>query len=83
MQKLLDDAVSHGRLVKCDTTRLAFALHAIIGGSMVAWGVLREGTAEAAMQQAVETLLAPYLASPPRGRRSRGTGTSTRTRARR
>jgi AcrR family transcriptional regulator len=60
-RRLLDDAVKGGWLVKCDTRRLARALHAVIGGSMVAWGVLREGTAEKWMLGDVETLLAPLL----------------------
>ena len=50
-QKILDDGVKSGQLVKCDTARLAFALNAMIGGAMVSWAVLREGTAEDAMQR--------------------------------
>ena len=61
LRKLLDAAVKAGRLRKCDTRRLARAVHAVIGGSMVAWGVLREGSAEAWMLGDVETLLEPLL----------------------
>ena len=60
LKKVLDDAVKAGQLVRCNTKRLAFALHAMIGGSMVAWAVLREDTSEKTMQDAVEMLLAPY-----------------------
>lgn len=68
--RLLDDAVKAGRLLTCDTHRLARALHAIIGGSMVAWGVLREGSAEKWMLGDVDTLLAPLLVARRRARRS-------------
>ena len=61
MKSLLDDGVKSGRLVKCDTEKLAFALNALIGGAMVSWAVLRDGTSEQAMQQAVDMLIAPYL----------------------
>ena len=74
-EKLLNDGVKSGRLVKCDTRKLAFALNAIIGGSMLSWAVLREGTSQHAMQQAVDALMAPYIsgrstsaASAARGR---------------
>ena len=74
-KKLLDEGVKRGRLVKCDTAKLAFALNAIIGGSMLSWAVLREGTSQHAMLQAVETLMKPYIsgrstsaASAARGR---------------
>ena len=68
LKKILDDGVRGGRFVKCNTTRLAFAVHAMIGGSMVSWAVLRDGTAEEAMLDAVDALLGPYLAPTP-GRR--------------
>lgn len=67
LRRLLDDAVKAGRLEKTDTRRLARALHAMIGGSMVAWGVLRDGPAEKWMLGDVDTLLAPLV----RGRRRR------------
>jgi len=70
LRRLLDAAVGAKRLHPTDTRRLARALHAIIGGSMVAWGVLREGSAEKWMLADVETLLAPY--EMPAGRRGKG-----------
>jgi len=66
LKKVLDDGVKAGELTRCNTKRLAFALHSIIGGSMVAWAVLREGTSEKTMQNAVETLLAPYRTTKKR-----------------
>jgi AcrR family transcriptional regulator len=69
LRKILNAGVASGRLAPCDTKRLALALHAIIGGAMVAWAVLRDGTAEALMLDAVETLLAPHLVRT--GRRKR------------
>lgn len=66
---LLDEAVKAKRLEQCDTRRLARALHAMIGGSMVAWGVLRRGSAEAWMLQDVDTLLAPLIVTRRRKRK--------------
>jgi AcrR family transcriptional regulator len=64
LKQLLDDGVKSGRLVQCDTRKLAFALNAIIGGSMVSWAVLRDGTSEEAMQEAVDVLIRPYIVAP-------------------
>ena len=58
-------AVTAARLKKTDTRRLARALHSIIGGSMIAWGVIREGTAEKWMLADVDTLLAPLIVKRP------------------
>jgi AcrR family transcriptional regulator len=59
---LLDDAVAAGELVPCDTERLARAVTALSGGSLISWAILREGTAEAWARADLETLLAPYRA---------------------
>ena len=61
LRRLVEDGVKAGRLVKCNSKRVARALHAVIGGSMVAWGVLREGAAEKWMIEDVDTVLAPLL----------------------
>ena len=71
LKKILDDGVKSGRFVKCNTTRLAFALNAIIGGAMVSWAVVRDGTAEETMQQAVDTLMTPYVIRAARRRVAR------------
>ena len=60
-RRLLDHAVKAGRLQRCNTRPLARALHAIIGGSMVSWAVLREGSAEKWMLADVDTLLKPLV----------------------
>jgi AcrR family transcriptional regulator len=67
---LLDDAIAEGELVKCDTRRLARAVSAISGGSLIAWAVMRDGTAAAYVRKDLDTLLAPYRAGT-RARRAR------------
>jgi AcrR family transcriptional regulator len=72
---LLDEAVAVGELVPCDTARLARALGAIAGGSLIAWAVFRTGSAEAWVRGDLETLLAPYRrAAPVRPRSARRKG---------
>jgi AcrR family transcriptional regulator len=56
---LLDEAVAAGELVRCDTARLARALSAMAGGSMLNWAILREGTVTEWLRQDIETLLGP------------------------
>ncbi|MDQ3170499.1 MAG: TetR/AcrR family transcriptional regulator [Acidobacteriota bacterium] len=63
-KSLLDDAVEAGELLPCDTTKLAHAVGAISGGSLIAWAVLQKGTAERWVRRDLETLLAPYRAKP-------------------
>jgi AcrR family transcriptional regulator len=60
---LLDEAVAAGEVVPCDTTRLARAVGAIAGGSLIGWAVFRQGTAEAWVRDGLETLLTPYRAN--------------------
>lgn len=80
LKKLLDAAVKAGRLARCDTTRLASALDAVIRGAMVAWAVLRKGTAEQVMIEAVETLLEPHITGRKRkSRREESTARARRT----
>ena len=57
---LLDEAVKTGDLVKCDTRRLASAVGAMAGGSLISWAVMRQGTAEQFVRKDLHTLLAPY-----------------------
>jgi AcrR family transcriptional regulator len=57
---LLDEAIAAGEIVKCDTRRLARAVGSMGGGSLIAWAVMREGTAEAFVRKDLDTLLAPY-----------------------
>lgn len=57
---LLDDAVKAGELKKCDTSKLAHAVAAVGGGSLIAWAVWQKGPAEKWVKRDLETLLAPY-----------------------
>jgi AcrR family transcriptional regulator len=67
---LLDEAVRRREIVKCDTARLARAVHAMAGGSLVAWGVFRKGNAERWVRTDLDTLIGPYRARPGRPARS-------------
>jgi AcrR family transcriptional regulator len=60
---LLDDAVNTGDLSTCDTRRLASAVGSMAGGSLIAWAVMRQGTAEQFVRKDLQTLLAPYKTS--------------------
>jgi AcrR family transcriptional regulator len=59
---LLDDAVKARELAPCDTARLARAIEAVAGGSLIGWAIHRKGKAEAWVRADLETLLAPYRA---------------------
>ena len=39
---------------------MARAINALAGGSLIAWAILREGSAEKWVRRDLETLLAPY-----------------------
>ena len=69
-RRLLDEAVAARELVRCDTTRLARAVDALAGGSLIGWAVYREGTAESWVRHDLDTLLEPYrLTAKTRGSR--------------
>jgi AcrR family transcriptional regulator len=57
---LLDDAVKAGELKPCETAKLAHAVSAVSGGSLIGWAVWQRGTAERWVKRDLETLLAPY-----------------------
>ncbi len=57
---LLDDAVAAGELVECDTANLAHAVGALSGGSLIAWAIHRDGSAEDWVRRDLETLISPY-----------------------
>jgi AcrR family transcriptional regulator len=61
-QSLLDEAVAAREIVPCDTARLARAVDAVAGGSLIGWAVYREGTAETWVRTDLHTLLDPYRA---------------------
>lgn len=56
---LLDEAVAAGEIVRCDTARLARAVSALCGGSMLNWAILREGSVAQFLAADLDTLLAP------------------------
>jgi AcrR family transcriptional regulator len=66
---LLKEAIAAGELKPHDTARMARAINAIAGGSMINWAIFREGSAETWVRRDLETLLAPYA-------RSRSTSTA-------
>jgi AcrR family transcriptional regulator len=59
-EHLLDEAVAAGELPPCDTARLARGVNAVAGGSLIAWAILRVGSAERWVRHDLETLLEPY-----------------------
>jgi AcrR family transcriptional regulator len=78
---LLDDAVKADELVRCDTARLARAVDAVAGGSLIGWAVYREGTAEAWVRGDLTTLLQPYQQSGGKVRKGRRGSARGRRRA--
>lgn len=63
-RSLLDAAVAAGELRPCDTQRLARAVSALSGGSLINWGVFQKGQAKTWVRADLETLLAPYVTRP-------------------
>jgi AcrR family transcriptional regulator len=59
---LLKEAIAAGELKPHDTTRMARAINALAGGSVITWAIFREGSAEKWVRRDLETLLAPYRA---------------------
>lgn len=59
-RRLLDDAVTDGDIVPCETTALASALQAVSGGSLLNWAIHRDGPVRAWVEADLETLIAPY-----------------------
>ena len=76
-RRLLQEAVDAGELVECDTARLARAITAVCGGSLISWAAFKQGTAVAWVRTDVNTVLEPYR---PRARRPATRATRKRTR---
>jgi AcrR family transcriptional regulator len=72
--KLLDEAIKKREIIACETRRLARAISATAGGSLISWAIFREGTAEAWVRADLETLLAPYRASSNERKPRKNTG---------
>jgi AcrR family transcriptional regulator len=70
-RRLLRDAVNAGELVECDTQRLARAITAVCGGSLISWAAFRQGTAVAWVRTDVDTVLEPYRSTTSRAQKLR------------
>ena len=82
-QSLLDEAVTARELVPCDTARLARAVDALAGGSLIGWAVYREGAAEAWVRHDLDTLLEPYRATARKAKARASRASSKRRTTRR
>ena len=56
---LLDEAVREGELQRCDTPRLARAVQALIGGSMLQWAIDRDGDVADRLGEDLDSLIRP------------------------
>ena len=82
-RRLLREAVEAGELVECDTERLARAITAVCGGSLISWAAFRQGTAVAWVRTDVDTVLEPYRSTKPSAPRTRRATRTPSRRARR
>ena len=69
VQKLLDEAVGAGELLRCDTRKLARTIQALIGGAMLQWAIDRDTTAVDRVREDLDTLLRPRHCRPRERRR--------------
>ncbi len=60
---LIEDAIEAGELGPCDAPRLARALGAVTGGSMLAWAIEREGVLLDWVRRDLETVLERFRPS--------------------
>lgn len=65
---LLEEAVAAGELVACDTVRLARAVGALSGGSLIGWATYGKGSAGEWVGEDLATLLDPYRRTSRRSR---------------
>jgi len=63
LRSLLDEAIRAGELRPFPSARLADAVQAVIGGSLLNWAVHRNGEAATRILADLETLLRPYRAT--------------------
>jgi len=57
---LIEEAIAAKELVPCDAERLARAVQAMAGGSLIEWAIHRKGSAASWVERDVGTLLGPY-----------------------
>jgi AcrR family transcriptional regulator len=69
LKGLLDEAVRQGELLRCDTSRLARAVQALIGGSMLQWAIERNGKVTDRLSEDLDSLLRPRHCRPRERRR--------------
>ena len=60
IRTLLDGAVQAGELVRCQTARVARAVHATYNGSLVTWTIAREGALVDWLREDLDLMLQPY-----------------------
>jgi len=70
-EALIRDAIDAGELLECDVPRLARAIQAVSGGSLINWAIHREGRVAPFVRRDVETLLRPLMRTPRVARPSR------------
>jgi AcrR family transcriptional regulator len=59
-QALIEEAVTAGELGPCNSAALARVVGAVAGGSLLAWAIHREGSAESWVRSDLAVLLDPY-----------------------
>lgn len=59
LKRLLDEAVARDELQRCETARLARAVQALIGGSLLQWAIDRNGRVADRLRQDLDVLLKP------------------------
>ena len=65
LRALLAEAVAAGELARdADPDALARGVQVVVSGSLMAWGIFREGKATRWVRDDLELLLRPYLAAP-------------------
>jgi AcrR family transcriptional regulator len=67
---LIREAIDAGELMDCDPGRVARALEAVTGGSMINWAIHRQGSLAAFVRRDVETLLGPLRRTRRRPRKT-------------
>jgi AcrR family transcriptional regulator len=62
LSRIVQEAIDVGELVKhTDADEVARLTQSLVGGSLLAWGFFRDGTAERWVGRDVDAMLAPYL----------------------
>jgi len=57
---LLDAAIEHGELGRCDTRALAEAIQVAYNGTLITWAIFRQGLLGAALRSQLEFVLRPF-----------------------